>query len=432
MSAHARQLTPGASDGRGRESEALGLRRRLAGLLVPPWRGFAVFAVLTLAVYGAVIVAGAAAGRSVQSNQVHYAYLAQAFLHGRLDVDQSAAPQLTELVPYDGKHYVVYPPMPAVVLMPFVAWLGPGLPTSVVSVLLAALCVGATYLMLCRADFSWEVGAAVTLLFAFGTTFWYTALKGSSWHFAHVVALLCLTLALVEALGPRRRPLLIGMLLGAAVLSRLPMALTLPFFVWVTLRERPERLRAAAALLAGVGVFVAANMVYNFARYGTIFDVGYVLIPGVLQEPWYADGIIHWSYLPRNLHALLFQPPVLSETFPYFVPSTFGLSLFIATPAFLLIFLAPAREGWTWIVGGTALLAMLPGLLHGWPGGTQFGYRFTLDGSPFLLLLTAMGMRAGVTGRVTLLIGLSIVSNLWGLAFARWIPVQWPWPLPDL
>jgi hypothetical protein len=408
------------------------MRAWLAAIVAPPWRGATAFAVLTLAVYGAVIVAGALIGRSVQSDQVHYAYLADAFLHGRLDVDPTATSHLIELVPYDGKHYVVYPPMPAVILMPLVAWLGPELPTSLVSILLAALCVGATYMMLRRARFSWEVSAAVTLLFAFGTGFWYTSLKGSSWHFAEVVAVLCLTLALVEAFGPNPRPLLIGLLLGAAVLSRLPMALTLPFFLWITLRDRPAKLGAGAALLVGVGAFVVANMAYNFARYGTVFDVSYVLIPGVLEAPWYAAGIIHWSYLPRNLHALLFQPPILVQSFPYFIPSTFGLSIFIASPAFLLIFLAPARQSWTWIVGGTALLAMLPGLLHGWPGGTQFGYRFALDGGPFLLILTALGMRAGVTVRVALLVGLSIASNLWGLAFARWIPVQWPWPLPDL
>lgn len=86
-------------------------------------------------------------------------------------------------------------------------------------------------------------------------------------------------------------------------------------------------------------------MAYNFARYGTIFDVSYVLIPGVLEEPRYAQGIIYWScYLPINLHVLLFQQPILIERFPYFVPSTLVLSLFIATPAYLLMFLAPARS----------------------------------------------------------------------------------------
>jgi hypothetical protein len=406
------------------------LLRWLERMLGDPARGAIALFVVTLVGYGATLATGELiVDRRVQSEQVHYAYLADAFLHGRLDVDAAAAPELVELVPEGGRHYVVYPPLPAVVLMPFVAVFGPTFPTALASILAAALCAALTWLMLRRLAFDWRVSAATTFLFVFGTGFWYVALRGSSWFFAHVVCLLFLTAALVVVLGERRRPLLVGLLLGAAVLSRLPVVLTVPFFLAMLLRERPRDWRAGGALLAGVGVFVGANMLYNLARYGTVFDVGYVKIPGVLEEPWYAQGIIHWSYLPRNLHALLFQPPLLIEQFPYFVPSLFGLSLFIATPAFLLMFLAPARRAWTWIVAGTALLAMLPGLTHGWPGGGQFGYRFALDAGPFLLILTALGMRHGVTPRVLVLVGLSVLSALWGLAFLTPVAPEWIFPL---
>jgi hypothetical protein len=55
--------------------------------------------------------------------QNHFVYLADAFLHGRLGLSGSGA-SLAEVVNYQGNFYVVYPPMPAVLLMPFVAVFG--------------------------------------------------------------------------------------------------------------------------------------------------------------------------------------------------------------------------------------------------------------------------------------------------------------------
>jgi hypothetical protein len=404
----------------------------LEWLLAHPRRGALAFFVMTLVGYGTVFAVGElVADRRVQSRQTHYAWLADAFLHGRLDIDRQAAPELTELVPEKGKYYVVYPPQPAVLLMPFVALFGPTFPTGFVSIAAAALCGALTYLMLRRLSFDWRVSAAVTTTFVFGTCYWYVALRGSSWYLAHVFGVLFLTGALVETFAERPRAWLIGLLIGAAALSRMPVVLTVPFFLIVLLRHRQTDWPRALMLLAGVGAFLGANMLYNFARYATVLDVGYVKIPGVLVEPWYSEGIIHWSYLPRNLHLLLFQEPLLTRDFPYFRPSLFGMSLFITTPAYFLMFLAPARRAWTWLVAGTALLAMLPGLMHGWPGGSQIGYRFSLDAAPFLSVLTALGMRHGVTPRVLLLVGLSIVSAVWGLAYASAVAPDWIYPLAD-
>ena len=74
--------------------------------------------------------------------QTHFTYLADAFLRGHLDVDAAKAPWLSELVPHHGKSYVVYPPMPAVLLMPWVAAFGAQFPSWAFSISLASLCVG--------------------------------------------------------------------------------------------------------------------------------------------------------------------------------------------------------------------------------------------------------------------------------------------------
>ena len=55
--------------------------------------------------------------------QNHFVYLADAFLHGRLGVSGGGT-GLAEIVPFNGNYFVVYPPMPAVLLLPFVALFG--------------------------------------------------------------------------------------------------------------------------------------------------------------------------------------------------------------------------------------------------------------------------------------------------------------------
>jgi hypothetical protein len=393
---------------------------RLRRLLADRYRPLG-FLLLTLAVYAASTRPIGILGHIRQSTAIDYAYLAEAFLHGRADlaVTPDEARRLIELVPYQGRFYVVYPPMPAVLLMPFVGLFGRTFRTAVLSILLAGCSVALTYVLLRRYRISSQVSTWVTALFGFGTCFWYTSLDGSSWYLAHVTAVFFLLLALVEAYG-QRRPILIGAAVGAATLARLPVVLATPFFLYLILRDEKRRAARVTALLLGVAIFCAANMAYNWVRYRHVLDIGYVLIPGVLDEPWYDKGILHLSYLPRNLYALLFQPPLLLERFPYVIPTTFGLSLLFTTPALLLIF-AGRGDASSWALALTSMLVALPGLLHGWPVGAQFGYRFSLDYTPFLMLLTARGMGTRVTTRARALIILSCAISLWGLRYAQWI-----------
>lgn len=405
---------------------------RLTSATTRPKRGFILMAVMTWVVYGACLLAGTILKRGpVWCPVNHFVPLADAFLHGRLGLTPEQAAPLTEVVPFNGGLYVVYPPMPAIVLMPLVALFGTALLTNCVSVFVAGLAVGAAYLMLMRMKFAPSVCCWTAALFALGTNFWYISLSGSSWFFAHVVCSFFFFWATAEAFGGRR-VFLAGLLLGAAALARLPAVLATPFLAFAAAQQADgwrDRAWRASQVFLGVAIFIGANMLYNYARYGTIGNKGYALIPGILQEPWYAKGIIHPSYLPRNLYAVIFQPPVLEDHFPYFVPSLFGTGIFFTTPAFLLMFLAPGKRLLTWIAVGGAIATLLPALLHGWPGGNQFGYRFALDAAPFLVILLALGLGERVSTRAKMLIGLSVLCSLWGLRYTTGISVQWIFPL---
>jgi len=347
--------------------------------------------------------------------QNHFVYLADAFLHGHLGVSGGGA-ALAEIVPYNGNFYVVYPPMPAVLLMPLVAVFGTSFDQSLLSVFLAAACVALTWFMLKKVGSNGNKALWLGALFGFGTCFWFIASVGSSWYIEHVVAVFFLTLAIILALY-KKSPFFSGLLLGFAFLSRLPVVLSFPFFLFLIYEQNSSwkpRLKQIAYFAVGLGVLVGVYELYNFGRWGVFSDLGYTLIPGIQQDPYFTQGIFNLSYIPRHIYAIFFQGPILLDKFPYFEPNWMGLGLFFTTPAFIYIFKGP----WNRLskYAALAVACILPVLItHGTVGFTQFGYRFSLDFTPFLMILAAKGMRTNLGREEKALIILSVLVNLWGV-----------------
>ena len=340
----------------------------------------------------------------------YFAPLANSFLHGRLDVEPK--PWLNELVPVEGKYYVVYPPAPALVLLPFAAVFGQNLNQIWPSVLLAAFSVSIFYLTVAKfAKRDW-VAILITALFAFGTNFFFTALTGTSWYFAHIATVFFLSLSLLCATS--KKPFLTGLFLGLAFLSRLPTILAFPVLAFLVLNreKREDWLGVLTQFVFPVLFAIIIFGLYNFFRFGNFFETGYSLIPGVLQEPWYNKGIFNFEYIPRHLKIIFLELPKFSPKFPYFLPSSYGMALWLTTPALLLIALNKRTQAVLWFLLSIFLIA-IPSLVHGTIGFTQFGYRFSLDYILlFLILLIPIFERIGWR-LASIFAILSIVINLW-------------------
>ena len=56
------------------------------------------------------------------SDSPYWVYQAESLLHGRWDLDLPAS--LADIVVLGGKHYIIYPPFPALLFLPFVALFG--------------------------------------------------------------------------------------------------------------------------------------------------------------------------------------------------------------------------------------------------------------------------------------------------------------------
>ena len=164
--------------------------------------------------------------------------------------------------------------------------------------------------------------------------------------------------------------------------------------------------------------FISFNFYYNFLRFGSIFDKGYYLIPGVLEESWFKKGLFNLSYIPNNLKVIFASFPRFSENSPYITPSWAGLSIWITTPAFIYAFAANMKERMVRFSWVSILLISLIILSHGTTGFAQFGYRFAVDFYPILIFLTIKGVSGGkLKWHHWLLLVVGIVVNLWGVIF---------------
>jgi hypothetical protein len=356
----------------------------------------------------------------------YFVRLADAFLHGRLYLTEAPS-WLNELVPADVGWYVPYPPMPAIVLMPFVAIFGPTFPQQVASSIAGGISAGLMFLAIGRLGIAGRSRMALIAVFAFGTVLWWGASEGSAWLFAQAVAVLFSAAALLVA-GQGRWPLVVGLLVGFATISRLPVVLTAPFFLALTvglglpfgLADLRRIVRPALWFAVGLGIPLAFNALYNLARWGTPLDAGYVLIPGVLEDPIYAEhGIFSVWYLPRHVYAIFLQSFVFEQEFPWFRPSWWGLALFLTTPLYLWLATAPFRDPRVrWALVGVGLAA-IPIVTHGNVGIAQWGYRFSLDVQVPLFAILAVTFAAGWTWR-SIAAGIAAIAiNLYGVIAIR-------------
>ena len=358
-----------------------------------------------------------------------------------------------------GRALIPFPPLPAILLLPFVAAFGLSTDAALVAAVLGGLNVGLAYRMVWRLTTDPLVAILATLFYGFGTVAWYAGMLGSTWYLAHVVASTALLLAITAALdadrrmasrgrppGPiDRRQVGSGFLFGLSATARLTTILAAPFFVFVGGGGTSLRRGLSAGL--GAAIPVLALLAYNIATTGQPFHPGYEHLYQTEYTPTPAGALAQlfpvlrgityhpgeWAlqdprYLPQNLVIMLAWLPevrpecglsLLDQACPLLQPDRLGMSLILTSPAWLLAVPVVVREWRRRLVLGSALAVAtvtVVNLMHFSQGWVQFGYRFSNDAAPFGLLLVTLGLaRFGIRWWTLALIGVSIVVNAWGV-----------------
>lgn len=416
----------------------------------------AIFA-LTALVY-ALVLGPRAAGPSPNN---HFVHLAESWLNGQLAQLGERPPGYNDWACYDvelegpcrsdahsrprdsQRWYVSFPPLPAAVLLPAVALFGQDFSDPLFWALFAGLAPALLYVLLRRlredgvSDRSVRDDLLLVAVFAFGSVYFSTAVQGSVWFSAHLVASALIILYLLFGIGARR-PFWAGLALGLCFLTRpstYPFAL---FFLLEAMRvSRPADAKQAgedasiwkqaAVWLAGVrwapvlrksAMFAVPILIVggvamwmNAARFGDPFDFGHEHLmirwrPRI--EKW---GLFNYHYLSKNLAIFLASLPWLSDAAPYVKISRHGLALWVTSPN-LVPALWPKRVSalMVGLFSATGLVALLD-LCYQNSGWVQFGYRFSLDYMPALIVLLALsGRRFGWGFGVLLAIAIAVNS----------------------
>ena len=391
---------------------------------------------------------------------IRYPVEASGTLHGNVYFQDVLPTATTDGVP---RGLLPFPPLPAVVLLPFVALWGLATDAQTIFTILAAIDVAICWWALAAVRVRPAVRLGATIFFAIGTVFWYTAQVATTWYQAHIVAVGLSFLAIGIALrgdpaagfadepagagtppakggaGLRsavrldRRQFVAGLLFGLACTARLTVVFGAPFFAFVGsgggIRRRAWSAGVGAAL--PIGLLVA----YNLVTTGHVFHPAYDYLYALEANGYPSLGYhVDWSmedprYLVQNAGIALFGLPDVLPRFlpdslaaqpvavctdpgavrglfdlacPLAVPRDTGMSVILSSPAYLLVIPALGRLARSRLVAGAVLavgLISLANLMHFSQGWVQFGYRFSLDAAPFALVVVAVGIERLVAHR---------------------------------
>ncbi|HVY47837.1 MAG TPA: hypothetical protein VHB21_18240 [Minicystis sp.] len=389
-------------------------------------------AVVIYALVTAVMLVTAGPGRLARHTDYdHYALLAEAWLHGRLDLG-GPPPAYThdnDFAAFDGKTFVSFPPFPAVLILPAVALSGSAEKTR--DALFFGLFTGVApaflYLALDKLTRARRVrttdreNVALAALFAFGPVAWFSAAQGTVWFAAHVVGAGLLAAHLYFAIEAEH-PVVAGALLALGFATRPSLGFAFPFFLFELWRARGRGSAAARGLVAFGAPCVAVLgllLWHNAARFGDAFEFGHKLLTVAWRARMQKWGLFSYHYLGRNLAVCLAELPYLGVRGAPFQINGHGLALWVTSP-FYAWALWPRRASPLFCaLAVSAALVALPSLLYQNSGWIQFGYRFSNDFAPLLILMIAAGRRrlgAAFWG----LAGVAVAVNAFGaITFQR-------------
>ncbi len=266
--------------------------------------------------------------------KAYWHLLAQAFLDGKLYL---VSPEQTyDLTLHLGRWYVPPPPLPALLMLPYVSLVGSGnVNTVLFSIFFAAVNCMIVFLILDelrkrdwiklgRGDLLWLVA-----LFGLGTPHWWVGTLGMEWFVSQVVAVTFLALAILFVLK-RWSPWLAGLGLGLAMASRPNLFVIWPLLLAIAVQIVREGgagdQKWSWRWMAGwvvksvlpVVLVVAGLLLYNYLRFGNPLDFGFMDINGATRivENARKYGIYNLHFVPINLNVMLLKLPAFKASYP--------------------------------------------------------------------------------------------------------------------
>ncbi len=341
--------------------------------------------------------------------------LAERVISGHLDSPGLAG--TVDSVNVDGRYYLAVGPLQLLPYLPFaLLHVFNGFTTHLIGLLfgipaaLLALPLARAYGALGKTAY-WIAAFA-----AFGSLLLYVSVFGDFYYLAQAESFLALSLFLIEFAG-RRRPALLGALIALSFLARPTTILAAAPFGLALLWRRRDAVLSAIAFGLPVAIGLALYGWFNWARFGSPLDAGYA--HSFLSEPSLVArrqlGLFSIQQVPENLRLALLAGFETRSRFPWLSPSQYGLSMLLVSPALVTAAWAGFRGSTARVLWIAAAIVAVPVFLYYGGGYVQYGFRYSLDFTPFLIALMALGSERWFGKPERLLIAFSVVSVAFGV-----------------
>lgn len=371
----------------------------------------------------------------------HFDYtfrIAEAMLQGRLGLTEAPPSWLNEMVPFGDRYYSVFPLGSVLSVLPLAvlksARLLENFPARFIAALLASYATVFFYLLSGKQEISALRRALLAVFPVLATWTWCNLAYAGAWQLALGFAIVgqagALYFTLIE-----RKPLLAGLFFAIAFGNRTEVLLVAPIFIYLWIRRdasEPEmslwnqltaNRREVIWFLSIPIALGLATLAYNYARFGSIFDFGYMRIPQVANEEFFKHGLFSPYSIPRNAKAMLFEGWTIADRPAYLIPHGFGGSIFISSPFLLLLFRIRkgVRDHSIVVISWIAIVILTLTLwLHANPGGWQFSYRYGMILLPWMFLILLVQGKERISKLEAGLFMLSVVINAYATYLFLW------------
>jgi len=336
-------------------------------------------------------------------------------MHGHVYLNPSDIPHIAgqtilntgDLILFNGKYYLPYPPLPSLILIPFLAINYFYVNSVFISVLLTCLNFTLVYRLYRQIDVPTEYLPWLIYGTIFGTSYWFVLL--SSHHvyaFAETTSITLILLLITELYG-KCRAVLLGLLLSCSFFCRqftiFIVIFVIGYFIYKFKQDQHKNklfIRKLILFLVPISIALIIFFAYNYIRFSNPLDTGYGHLEyiGVFKARRAEYGTFSFHYIPINLYYYLLKGFNIqfsgADMMKIVDVDTFGTALLIASPFLLSAFRAKCNRTLKLSIWVTISCILSGFLLYHSNGKDQVNAsRFTLDFLPLLLILMAYSIK---------------------------------------
>lgn len=396
--------------------------------IIKNWKLFLLFILFLFSIVSSFLVITTAAKYNWDYS---LSLLAGQFLHKHISIAPAKVMPLGDISLYGGRFYLYFGPLPSIILMPFVLIFGKNFPQVFLGIASLMVSFFAVFSISKSFKFNRIDSLWLSVFFVFSTVLLSSALINISAYQVEVLGVPFILLALNEYFS-KKRPVLIGILLGLAIMTRLTLILSVAFFIFEYFQKKFS-LKSLLLFLIPVIIFSGVIAGYNYIRFHSFFDTGYTHSVALKSFPLSRNldyGYMSASHIPANLYSFLLMPPepLLTDDkggfvlkFPYLKANPWGMAIWYTSPLFLFLLFKFRKSKYTLSGLLTIFLISVPIFTYFSVGFAQFGYRYALDFLPFLFLILIPSLLPKVSKTAIFLITIGVIFNcvyitsLWGV-----------------